>query len=138
MLRIRDNGFIPEGEPGEGYEATQSEANYPLRRIMTVATSAARGKTRDAKRLAALLRHSNAVIRYWAATGLVVLGEGAMPAKAALADAATRDALLCHARGGGRPIIQRLIKCHLHCTSHSRRYSTHVCIPFPAALPAPA
>ena len=92
MLAIRDNGFLPEGEPGEGYEATRSEAAYPLRRIMQGASVAARGEARNARRLAALLRNRNAVIRYWAATGLVVLGEAALPAKAALAETVARDA----------------------------------------------
>lgn len=87
MLAIRDNGFLPEGEPGEGYDATRSDAAYPLRQIMTVAAMAARGEARNALRLAALLKHENAVIRYWAATGLVVLGAAALPAQAALADA---------------------------------------------------
>lgn len=91
MLAIRDNGFIPEGEAGEGYSATRSEAAYPLRRIMTLASVAARGEARNARRLAAMLRHRHPVIRYWAATGLVILGENAASARPALEAAAKSD-----------------------------------------------
>ncbi len=91
MQAIRDNGFIPEGEPGEGFAATRSDAAYPLSRIMTVASMAARGEASNVRRLAALLAHRHAVIRYWAATGLVILGEAALPARGALAEAVARD-----------------------------------------------
>jgi arylsulfatase A-like enzyme len=91
MLRIRDNGFIPEGELGEGFAATRSNALYPLKSIMTVAQTAARGDGRNAPRLQKLLGHDNATIRYWAATGLVILGEGAKPAAAQLVRLAEAD-----------------------------------------------
>jgi arylsulfatase A-like enzyme len=42
LLEIRDNGFIPEGSPLEGYESTRDESAYPLERILAVANTATR------------------------------------------------------------------------------------------------
>jgi arylsulfatase A-like enzyme len=81
MLAIRDNGFIPEGEAAEGFDASHDEALYPLRRVMQVANVAARGDKRNAGRLARLLRHENPIVRYWSATGLVILAENAASTK---------------------------------------------------------
>ena len=92
MLAILDNGFAPEGEKGEGYEAARDEAIYPLARIMRVANAAARSDRGNARRLTALLGHGNAIIRYWAATGLVILDENAAGAKQALLRAVADDA----------------------------------------------
>lgn len=91
MRAIRDNGFAAEGEEGEGYAAARDRTLYPLARIMRVANAAARGDGRNAMRLAALLRHGNAIIRYWAATGLVILGENAAGARQALRRAVADD-----------------------------------------------
>ncbi|RVT39422.1 sulfatase-like hydrolase/transferase [Sphingobium algorifonticola] len=91
MLAIRDNGFAPEGDAGEGYAAARDKTLYPLARIMRVANVAARGDSRNAKRLAALLGNENAIIRFWAATGLVILGENADIAKPGLLRAVTND-----------------------------------------------
>lgn len=91
MLDIRDNGFIPEGEAGEGYAATRSNSVYPLKKIMTVAQQAARGDVRNVARLQTLLKHGDANIRYWAATGLVILGDKATAASTQLTRLAKTD-----------------------------------------------
>lgn len=89
LVISRDAGFIPEGMvarlAGEGtiYDYAQSDA-YPLQRILDVADAAV---SRDAAHLPALmgaLEDPHPVIRYWAATGCLVLQEKAAPAKAAL------------------------------------------------------
>ena len=92
MLRINDNGFIPEGMAAEGWDASRAPGAYPLRRIMRLAGTAIR---RDAANLPALteaLRDRNEIVRYWAASGLSLLGPKAAPALAALTTAMTSDA----------------------------------------------
>ncbi len=90
MLRINDNGFIPEGSVHEGYVASRAKGAYPLRRIMVLAQAAARRDPRKLGLLAKALGNSNEVVRYWGATGLAILGAGAQSAqprlRAALAD----------------------------------------------------
>jgi hypothetical protein len=84
MLAINDNGFIPEGSSLEGFDASRAPGAYPLARIMAMAATAG---ARDAGRvglLAAGIDDPHEVIRYWAATGLVILGPAASPALADL------------------------------------------------------
>lgn len=81
MVSIRDNGFIPEGEVGEGYVDSRDDAKYPLVEIMALADIAARGDRAGLPMLRKSLRHANPTMRYWAATGLVILGKSAVPAQ---------------------------------------------------------
>lgn len=86
LLRTRDSGFLPEGEmvreAGESpiYELVRDEARYPLERIMDAAEMATVGEVKNLARLRGLLSDDNAVIRYWAAVGCVILGPDAAPA----------------------------------------------------------
>lgn len=80
MLAINDNGFIPESSPLEGYEASRAPGAYPLRDIMELAGTAASGSPRSLALLRKRLTHSNEVIRYWAATGLLIQRGRAMAA----------------------------------------------------------
>ncbi|KHL24171.1 sulfatase [Croceibacterium mercuriale] len=91
MLAIRDNGFIPEGAHGEGYAESRVERDYPLRSVMRLAAVAARGDPRNAARLSAMLRHANSTMRYWAATGLVILKMAAAGSSGKLAAIAGHD-----------------------------------------------
>ncbi|WP_312166043.1 sulfatase-like hydrolase/transferase [Phenylobacterium sp.] len=91
MLAVVDNGFIPEGAALEGYEASRSGA-YALPRIMALAEAAAKGRPANLAALQAALGDPYAVARYWATTGLLILGSHAAPAKAALRKAMTDDA----------------------------------------------
>lgn len=80
MLSINDNGFIPEASPEEGYVESTSRAHYPLKDVMALAAVAAR---RDPDNLAALqaqIRNDNPILRYWAVSGLLMLGDKASPA----------------------------------------------------------
>jgi arylsulfatase A-like enzyme len=91
LLSINDNGFIPEGSPLEGYDASRAPGAYPLDRIMPIASAAAR---RDVGALAAFkkgLVDSNEVVRYWSAQGLLMLGQHAESARAALHRSARED-----------------------------------------------
>ncbi|WP_292922903.1 sulfatase-like hydrolase/transferase [Novosphingobium sp. SCN 63-17] len=80
MLAIHDNGFIPEGMAGEGYFESRDRKAYPLPEVMAMARLAAGGKGSEAQ-LVAGLNHPLPVMRYWAATGLLIGGQqGAKPA----------------------------------------------------------
>jgi hypothetical protein len=90
LLKIRDSGFIPDGEmvaEAEGssiYELVRDDKRYPLKRIMDIAEMATLGDAKNLRSLTELLQADHPVIRYWAATVLVILGKKAEPAKAAL------------------------------------------------------
>lgn len=80
MLAINDNGFLPEGMPGEGFLESRDATVYPLKEVMALAALAARGRIGDRAALQAKLGSAVPVMRYWAATGLLILGDGARPA----------------------------------------------------------
>jgi len=89
ILKSRDTGFIPEGMftrlAGERtiYDYAQSDA-YPLERILDLADAAT---SRDVSQLPTLIKalsDPHPVMRYWAATGCIVLQGKSAPAKAAL------------------------------------------------------
>lgn len=89
ILATRDLGFIPEGmfeKLAAGrtiYDYAHSEA-YPLERILDLADQASE---RNPQRLAAFLAaldDPHPVIRYWAATGCLILADRAANAKAKL------------------------------------------------------
>lgn len=85
MLELNDNGFIPEGSPLEGYDASRVPGAYPLRRIMRLAARAIERDPRNLHRFVTALADENEVIRYWAAAGIVMLqGHDCAPAATAL------------------------------------------------------
>lgn len=92
MLAIFDNGFIPEGSPLQGYKEARRPGAYPLKQVMHLAQIAARGDRRKLAVLRTGLSHSNEVMRYWSATGLLILGDQAQPALGELAKIARSDA----------------------------------------------
>lgn len=87
MIAINDNGFIPEGMAQEGYEESRRQGAYALPAIMALAASAAVGDAAQADRFAMLLRDADPLMRYWAATGLLVLKDAARPQAAAIRQA---------------------------------------------------
>lgn len=86
LLKTRDTGFIPEGMfpmlAGEKtiYEYAQSEA-YPLERILELADKASDRQAAHLSSFAAALDDPHPVIRYWGATGCLLAGDKAAPAK---------------------------------------------------------
>jgi hypothetical protein len=84
MIAVVDNGFIPEGMPQEGWVASRDAAAYPLRRLMALGAKAAARDARNAAEFTALLGDTNAIVRHWAAQGLLMLGAGASAARAKL------------------------------------------------------
>lgn len=83
MVAINDNGFIPEDSPVEGYYRSQDRTLYPLPELMLLGAAGARRDPVNLPMLRDKLGNGNEVVRYWAATGLLMLGEHA---KAALPD----------------------------------------------------
>lgn len=79
MLTINDNGFLPEGAPGEGYFESRDRSTYPLRSLMTIAAAAGRRDPRNLRRFTRLLDSEVLAVRFWAARGLLMLGEMARP-----------------------------------------------------------
>jgi arylsulfatase A-like enzyme len=92
MLRVNDNGFIPESSPVEGYDASRAPGAYPLPRVMQVASKAIARDTRNVSEFVTLLGDANEVVRYWAAQGLLILGTKAGDAKGALETCLNKDA----------------------------------------------
>ncbi len=86
---IRDPGFMPEGQMIERSEGTTSfelvrKAGFPLERIIETAEIAT---MRDASKLPELVRRmgdKDPSVRFWAATGCIVLRERARAAAVAL------------------------------------------------------
>jgi hypothetical protein len=93
MLAIFDNGFIPEGLPQEGYRASRDASAYPLKRLMALGAKAAARDRANVSSLIADLNDPNAIVRHWAAQGLLMLGAAATPARAALEALMKSDAV---------------------------------------------
>lgn len=91
MRKIKDNGFIPEGSPLEGYEQSRARGAYPLRRVMRIAWRAIARHPRHLDGLVAGLGDANEVVRYWAAQGVVMLEDAGRPAAAALEERLAGD-----------------------------------------------
>lgn len=79
MLRIVDNGFIPEGCAVQGYANSRRPGAYPLKEIMGLAGRAASCDPTAIAAFVKALGHSDEVMRYWGAQGLLMAGERARP-----------------------------------------------------------
>lgn len=86
MVEVKDTGFIPEGmfEKLAGdktlYDYAQSDA-YPIERVIDVADLATSREAEALPKLVEALSDANPVIRYWGATGCLILQDKAAPAK---------------------------------------------------------
>jgi HEAT repeat protein len=84
VLSYQDNGFIPEGSPLEGYEASRAPGAVPFGRVVELANLASERKVENLPKLMAELDDPNEAIRWWSALGCVMLRQDAAPAEAAL------------------------------------------------------
>jgi len=79
LLRIRDSGFMAEGEmvargaASSIYDLVRDDRKYPLERIMAQAEIATLGDTANLSKLIEMLGDEHAVVRYWGAVGCVIL-----------------------------------------------------------------
>jgi arylsulfatase A-like enzyme len=86
IISLRDTGFIPEGMyptlAGEAtiYDYAQSDA-YPIERIVDLADKATSRNPMHLNALTIVANDPHPVIRYWSATGFLVLRQAASPAK---------------------------------------------------------
>ncbi|WP_306322061.1 MULTISPECIES: sulfatase [unclassified Streptomyces] len=75
LLAIHDNGFLAEGSPVQGYDASRAEGAYPLARVLEVAD---RIPLQDPAQLSVFLKaldDVDATVRRWGAIGVLTLGE---------------------------------------------------------------
>ncbi|MFO7825620.1 MAG: sulfatase-like hydrolase/transferase [Cyclobacterium sp.] len=95
MLEIKDSGFIPEAELIDRTEGTTTydymrESGLELNDLIDGANLASDPQRGDIPFLTEMLNEDEAAIRYWGATGLLILGQEAEEAvealKSALAD----------------------------------------------------
>ena len=83
-LEIRDAGFIPEADrnirAGETpiYDYMRSET-LPYEEIMNAAFMASEANPENLETLIEMLGNDDSAIRYWAAQGLLLLGEKSSP-----------------------------------------------------------
>ena len=96
-MRIRDVGFLPEHQiharsgGRTPYEMGHDDALYPMKRIMKTAELASSLKMGALPELIGSFRDSDSAVRYWAAMGILMRGEGAVerargPLQRALSD----------------------------------------------------
>ena len=74
MLAIRDSAFYPEGALGREFSAYQNDESYPLEKLIALNDSG------TLKGFLEAISDDNACVRYSAATGCLLLGEGARTA----------------------------------------------------------
>jgi len=75
-----DNGFIPEGSPLEGYDASRQPGAFPIERVYTVATAASERNPGNLPSFIEALDDSSEPVRWWAAQGCAMLAEKASAA----------------------------------------------------------
>ncbi|WP_329580676.1 sulfatase [Streptomyces sp. NBC_01361] len=77
MLDVHDNGFLPEGSPAQGYDASRAPGTYPLTRILDVADAVPRQDFAELPRFVAALNDPDVTVRRWGAIGVLTLGTAA-------------------------------------------------------------
>ncbi|MFJ5304479.1 sulfatase-like hydrolase/transferase [Streptomyces sp. NPDC088350] len=84
MAEVHDNGFLPEGAPAAGYDASRAEGAYPLERLLDLTDALALPDDIAVPRFVKALGDVDFTMRRWAAIGLLARGLGARPALDAL------------------------------------------------------
>ena len=90
QFEIGDLGFLPEGEMHERcgdmtpYELGRDKKKYPLAKIKAAAEKATAATSSSLDELRSMMKDKDSAIRYWGATGCIILGKGAAPAKSDL------------------------------------------------------
>lgn len=83
-FRIRDVGFLPEGEihsrskGSTPYEVGRDDKRYPMKRIMGTADLASSLKPEVLPQLIQALGDTDSAVRYWAASGILMRGARAV------------------------------------------------------------
>lgn len=92
ILRVRDAAFIPEANrtaraAGQPFYDYFRNPELPFNEIVEAANLASAAKVTDLETLKGFLRHNDSAIRYWGATGLLILKEDARSAIPELSEA---------------------------------------------------
>jgi len=74
MIRVRDNGFIPEGAEAEGIDRAGDDAFYPFARVFEVADLVPDLDPAHTSRFLSALGDDDPIVRRWGAIGLLALG----------------------------------------------------------------
>ena len=96
-MRIRDVGFLPEGEihsRSEGstpYEMGRDDRKYPVKKIMAAAELASSLKKEAVPELVKAFGDDDSAVRYWAAMGILMRGRDAVSAARDSLDEALGD-----------------------------------------------
>ena len=139
VCNILDVGFIPEGEyamrakdkPMYDY---MRAANLPFSQIVETAHLASDGDPKNLNRLTELLQNDESAIRYWAATGLLILKDAAKPVIPLLvkalddvsADVATVAATALYTLGEKETGINALLKALEHPEDAVRNFALNM------------
>jgi arylsulfatase A-like enzyme len=97
VVKIRDVGFLPEGElhsRSEGstpYDMGHDDKKYPLERIFNMAETASRMRPEELPALRKAMRDDDSAVRYWAALGVLMRGKPGVAAAAEDLRAALKD-----------------------------------------------
>jgi HEAT repeat protein len=83
-VEIKDNGFLPEGSPLEGYDASHKSGAWPVEKVIALATLASERDPANLPKLVEALGDRSEPIRWWAAQGCTILGDKAASAETAL------------------------------------------------------
>lgn len=81
LLAVRDSIFYPEGLNGRQFSAYQDDKAYPLQELLELANAASDRDPKNLPKFQRALKSANPCVRYWGATGCVVLGEKARELK---------------------------------------------------------
>jgi hypothetical protein len=81
LLEVWDNGFLPEGSPAEGYDASRIPGAYPLEAVLDVADAIPRQDPSEIPRFVVALDAQDPTVRRWGAIGLLSLGQASGPAR---------------------------------------------------------
>lgn len=80
MLRVNDNGFIPEGSAEEGFLEAKDKKRYPLSRLLRITEKVCRRDPAFLPEIRKWMKEDNDCIRFWGAMGCLMLGRQAAPA----------------------------------------------------------
>jgi arylsulfatase A-like enzyme len=97
-LKIRDVGFLPEGElfsraqGGSPYDMGHDQSKYPFQRVFDTAELASMLKSEAVPVLKTALKDGDRAVRYWAALGILMRGQGGVESAHDELVAALKDA----------------------------------------------
>lgn len=81
VVKIRDNGFLPEGSEAEGFIAAQQNELFPMERVFDLAVKASEQNPKHLPEFIAALSDQAEAVRWWGAQGCAMLGDKADVAK---------------------------------------------------------